>query len=109
MMGDRIEQRGDGNIGKAVTRTGDITARGTRGADSESRQFTIDDLRVELAELKQHLDDSDRAEIDAAVHEIDSSPSEERFNSLLKRIAGVAAVAGDAGVAVIAVVKELLT
>lgn len=107
MTGDSIHQYGSGSIGKAEhTGSGDIVAGGkyTDGPGPAA----IDVLLREVEALRQHLDESDRAEVDAAIGEINSNPPPERFNKLLQKIAGIATVVGAAGTPVITAIKMLL-
>lgn len=109
MNGDHIQQYGAGSIGKAEhSGSGDIVAGGKQVNGAESGAPAIDDLLRQVQALRQHLDESDRAEVDAAVEEINSNPSKERFNKLLQKIAGIATIIGEAGAPVIIAVKALL-
>lgn len=107
MSGDSYSQYGSGNIGRAEhTGSGDIVAGGTHGSGAGER--AIDVLVREVQALRQHLDTSDRAEVDAAIGEINSNPTRERLNKLLQKIAGIATVVGAAGTPVIVAIKTLL-
>ncbi|MHA5050249.1 hypothetical protein [Streptomyces sp. SD15] len=109
MSGDHIQQYGAGSIGKAEhVGSGDIVAGGKRVDASGPGEPALDNLLREVQALRQHLDESDRAEVDAAVEEIASNPSGERFNKLLQKIAGIATIIGEAGTPVITAVKALL-
>ncbi|MFI6401041.1 hypothetical protein [Streptomyces sp. NPDC050548] len=109
MSGDSFHQYGAGSIGKAThSGSGDIVTGGKHGPGPEAGPSALAGLLKEIEELRRHLDASDRAEVDATVEEIRSNPSEERFGRLLRRIAGIAAVIGEAGVPVIATIKALL-
>jgi hypothetical protein len=109
MSGDRIQQYGAGSIGKAQhSGSGDIVAGDKHAGGSESGKLAIDNLLREIQALRQHLDESDRAEVDAAVEEINSNPPKERFNKLLQKMAGIATVIGEVGTPVIIAVKALL-
>jgi hypothetical protein len=109
MSGDRIQQYGAGSIGKAEhSGSGDIVAGG-KGADgSPSQEQAIDNLLREVQTLRRRLDENDRAEVDAAVREIRSNPSGERFKKLIQKIAGIAVVIGEAGIPVVIAAKTLL-
>ncbi|WP_427920303.1 hypothetical protein [Streptomyces sp. cg40] len=108
MSGDSFHQYGAGSIGKAThSGSGDIVTGGKNGPGPEAGPSLAGLLR-EIDELRRYLDASDRAEVDATVEEIRSNPSEERFGRLLRRIAGIAAVIGEAGVPVITTVRALL-
>ncbi|MEU6378367.1 hypothetical protein [Streptomyces sp. NPDC046909] len=109
MSGDHIQQYGAGSIGKAEhTGSGDIVAGGknVRGPEPDTR--AIDELLREIQKLRPHLDESDRAEVDASVEELNEGPSEERFNKLLRGIAGIATVIGETGAPVILAIRALL-
>lgn len=109
MEGDSYTQYGAGSIGKAShTGSGDIVAGGKYGGGSAPEASAIEKLLAEVQEMRQHLDESDRAEVDAAVEELNENPSEERFRRVLRTFSGIAALIGEAGVPVIAAVKALL-
>lgn len=109
MSGDSFHQYGAGSIGKAEhSGSGDIVTGGKNGQGPGAGPSPLGDLLKEVQELRRHLDESDRAEVDATVEEIRANPSEERFGKLVRRIAGIAAVIGEAGVPVITAVKALL-
>ncbi|MDN3028111.1 hypothetical protein [Streptomyces sp. S.PB5] len=109
MSGDRIQQYGAGSIGKAEhTGSGDIVAGGKNVRAAESTAPALDDLLREIQKLRPHLDEHDRAEVDASVEEISANPSEERFRKLLRQIAGIATLIGETGAPVILAVRALL-
>jgi hypothetical protein len=109
MSGDSIRQYGPGSIGKAQhSGSGDIVAGGKSLDGAGAGASAIDNLLGEIQSLRQHLNDIDRAEVDSAVEEIKSNPSDERFDKLLQRIAGIATIIGDAGTPVVAAIKALL-
>ncbi|MET9463406.1 hypothetical protein ABZY44_01040 [Streptomyces sp. NPDC006544] len=109
MEGDSYTQHGAGSIGRAShTGSGDIVAGGKYGGGAAPDASAVEKLLAEVQEMRQHLDASDRAEVDAAVEEISSNPPEERFQRLLRTFSGIAALIGEAGVPVISAVKALL-
>jgi len=109
MSGDIINQYGSGGIGKAEhSGSGDIVAGGKHVDGSGPGEQAIDVLLREVQALRRHLDASDRAEVDAAIGEINSNPPPERFSKLLQKIAGIATVVGAVGTPVIAAIQALL-
>ncbi|GHA67898.1 hypothetical protein ACIQRS_09935 [Streptomyces termitum] len=107
--GDHIEQHGAGSIGKAEhTGSGDIVAGGkTVGATTGGP--ALEALLREIEKLRPHLDESDRAEVDAAADSIAAETSPDRRRGLVQRITGIAALLGEVGVPVIAAARALLT
>jgi hypothetical protein len=109
MSGDHIQQYGAGSIGKAEhSGSGDIVAGGKNVQGSGVEAPAIDILLREIQKLRPHLDESDRAEVDASVEEINANPSEERFKKLLRSIAGIATIVGETGAPVILAIRALL-
>lgn len=109
MAGDRYTQYGAGSIGKAShSGSGDIVAGGKYVGGSTPEASAVEKLLEEVQAMRQHLDDGDRAEVDAAVEEIRENPSEERFKKILRTFSGIAMLIGEAGVPVITAVKALL-
>lgn len=109
MAGESYTQYGAGSIGKAShTGSGDIVAGGKYVGGAAPDASAVEKLLEEVQAMRQHLDESDRAEVDAAVEEIQANPSEERFKKLLRVFSGIATVIGEAGVPVITAVKALL-
>lgn len=109
MGGDQYAQYGSGSIGSAKhTGSGDIVAGGKYTGGSSPDASAVEKLLEEVQAMRQHLDESDRAEVDAAVAEIQANPSQERFARILRTFSGIATVIGEAGVPVIAAVKALL-
>jgi hypothetical protein len=108
MSGDHIQQYGSGSIGKAEhTGSGDIVAGGkTVGATAGGP--AVEALLREIEKLRPHLDENDRAEVDAAADSIAEETSAERRRGLVQRISGIAALVGEVGVPVIAAAKALL-
>ncbi|MFJ8001852.1 hypothetical protein ACIQ7D_32915 [Streptomyces sp. NPDC096310] len=108
MSGDWIQQYGDGSIGKAEhTGSGDIVAGGkTVGATAQGP--AVEALLKEVEKLRRHLDEKDRAEVDAAAKSIAEETSPERRRGLVQRISGIAALVGEVGVPVITAAKALL-
>ena len=108
MSGDYIQQYGPGSIGKAQhSGSGDIVAGG-KSDSSVSERLAIENLLREVQAVRQHLNDGDQVEMDAAIEEINSNPPKERFNRALQRVAGIATVIGEVGVPVISAIKALL-
>ncbi|MHC3468127.1 hypothetical protein ACYF6T_05380 [Streptomyces sp. 7R007] len=109
MSGDHYHQYGDGAIGNAShSGSGDIVAGGKNVHGSEPAASRLDGLLREVQKLRRHLDEKDRADMDASVEEIRSNPSRERLRKLLQNIAGIATLIGEAGAPVIIAVKALL-
>ncbi|CAM5539290.1 hypothetical protein SAVIM338S_04266 [Streptomyces avidinii] len=109
MAGESYTQYGAGSIGKAShTGSGDIVAGGKYVGGTTPDVSAVEKLLEEVQAMKQHLDESDRAEVDAAVAEIQTNPSQERFGKILRTFSGIATVIGEAGVPVIAAIKALL-
>ncbi|MFZ3472125.1 hypothetical protein ACODT3_15780 [Streptomyces sp. 4.24] len=109
MAGDHISVHGPGSIGKAShTGSGDIVAGGKYAGGAAPDVSAVEKLLAEVQAMRQHLDESDRAEVDAAVAEIQANPSQERFARILRTFSGIATVIGEAGVPVIAAIKALL-
>ncbi|MBT2469402.1 hypothetical protein J7E97_16340 [Streptomyces sp. ISL-66] len=109
MAGDHISIHGAGGIGKAShTGSGDIVAGGKYAGGATPDASAVEKLLEEVRAMRQHLDESDRAEVDEAVAEIQANPSQERFGKLLRTFSGIATVIGEAGVPVIAAIKALL-
>ncbi|MGW4425820.1 hypothetical protein [Streptosporangium sp. NPDC004631] len=109
MSNEHIQQIGAGSIGKAIHKgRGDIVAGGktvgTAGPKSE-----IDDLLAAIDELRRHLDDVSRTELDAAVREIRPDSTRAELEGPLARIAGIAVLLGTVGGPVISAVQTLLT
>ncbi|MFI1360781.1 hypothetical protein ACH4TV_45515 [Streptomyces sp. NPDC020898] len=109
MTDGTYNQYGSGSIGSAEhTGSGDIVAGGKHIHGPGPGEQAIDVLLREVEALRAHLDASDRAEVDAAIGEINSNPPPERFNKLLQKIAGIATLVGAAGTPVITAIKMLL-
>ncbi|WP_328300217.1 hypothetical protein OG389_22210 [Streptomyces sp. NBC_00435] len=109
MGGDQYTQYGPGSIGKAShSGSGDIVAGGKYVGGSAPEASAVEKLLEEVQAMRQHLDTSDRAEVDAAVEEIRENPSEERFKRILRTFSGIATLIGEAGVPVITAIKALL-
>ncbi|MEU9232180.1 hypothetical protein [Streptomyces subrutilus] len=109
MSGDQYTQYGPGSIGRAEhSGSGDIVAGGKHVGVPQAGSPELRKLLDEVRAMRPHLDEGDRAEVDAAIEEISSNPSEGRFNKLLRTFSGIAALIGEAGVPVIAAVKALL-
>jgi hypothetical protein len=106
--GDHIVQYGHGSIGRAEhSGSGDIVAGGkvVNGPESSA---AIDTLLVAVESMRQYLDESDLAEIDSAVQQIDPDGTVSELGGPLRKIAGIASVIGDVGVPVINAIKGLL-
>ncbi|MBT2539215.1 hypothetical protein J7E99_00465 [Streptomyces sp. ISL-44] len=109
MGGDSYTQYGAGSIGKAEhTGSGDIVAGGKRVGGPEAGESAIETLLAEVRAMRQHLGEGDRAEVDAAIEELNSNPPEDRFRRLLGTFSGIATLVGEAGVPVINAVRALL-
>ncbi|WP_405491814.1 hypothetical protein [Streptomyces sp. NBC_00096] len=107
--GEHYTVHGAGAIGKAShTGTGDIVAGGKYVGGTAPEASAVEKLLEEVQAMRQHLDDSDRAEVDAAIEEIHENPSEERFKKILRTFSGIATLIGEAGVPVISAIKALL-
>lgn len=65
-------------------------------------------LLREIEKLRPHLDESDRAEVDAAADSIAEETSPEGRRGLVQRISGIAALVGEIGLPVITAAKALL-
>lgn len=75
MSGDSYTQYGAGSIGKAEhTGSGDIVAGGKRVGGPEAGESAIETLLAEVRAMRQHLGEGDRAEVDAAIEELNSNP-----------------------------------
>ncbi|MFJ8477822.1 hypothetical protein [Kitasatospora sp. NPDC094011] len=108
MSGDHIQQYGAGSIGKAEhSGSGDIVAGG-KTVGSTAGGPAVEALLQEIQRLRPHLDEHDRAEVDAAANSIAAETSAERRRSLVQRITGIAALVGELGVPVIAAARALL-
>ncbi|WP_217196996.1 hypothetical protein [Streptomyces buecherae] len=108
MSGDRVWQYGAGSVGKAKhTGHGDIVVGGkTVGATGAGP--SVEALLRAIEHIRPHLDENDRAEVDAVAESIAEETSIERRRSLVRRVSGVAALAGEAGLPVIAAATALL-
>ncbi|MGW6703722.1 hypothetical protein ACWGDE_02335 [Streptomyces sp. NPDC054956] len=108
MGGDQYTQYGAGSIGKAShTGSGDIVAGGKHAGGAAPEASALEELLEEVRAMRQHLDVADRAEIDAAVEEIQANPSEDGFRRILRTFSGIAALIGEAGVPVITAIRAL--
>ncbi|MCX5405356.1 hypothetical protein OHA37_15850 [Streptomyces sp. NBC_00335] len=109
MAGDQYRVTGAGAIGSAKhSGSGDIVAGGKYVGGNPPEASEVEKLIEEVQAMRQHLDDMDRAEIDAAVEELQTNPPEARFRRILGTFSGIATLVGEAGVPVIAAVKALL-
>ncbi|MFZ3499586.1 hypothetical protein ACODT5_41355 [Streptomyces sp. 5.8] len=109
MAGDSYTQHGAGSIGNAThSGSGDIVAGGKYAGGTPPEASAIEKLLEEVQAMRQHLDESDRAEVDAAVEELRENPPEGRFRRILGTFSGIATLVGEAGVPVITAVKALL-
>ena len=101
-MGDTINQYGEHGIAKAVHHgSGDIVSGDKYGGAPATVEAALEVLTREVQELRGRLDNEDRAQIDQALGEIRANPSGGRIKALLGKIAGIAALVGDAGVPVV--------
>ncbi|MEU5431100.1 hypothetical protein AB0H73_36605 [Streptomyces olivoreticuli] len=108
MSGDHIQQYGSGSIGKAQhTGSGDIVAGG-KSVGATAGEPAVEALLREIEKLRPHLDENDRAEVDAAVGSIAKETSPDRWRGLVQRISGIAALVGEVGLPVIMAAKALL-
>lgn len=109
MAGDSYTQYGDGSIGNAShSGSGDIVAGGKYVGITPPSASDLEKLIKEVQAMRQHLDEADRAEVDAAVEELQGNPPEVRFRRILGTFSGIATLIGEAGVPVITAVKALL-
>lgn len=109
MAGDSYTQHGDGSIGRADhSGSGDIVAGGKYVGGKPPEASAVEKLLEEVQAMRKHLDESDRAEVDAAVEELRENPPEARFRRILGTFSGIATLIGEAGVPVITAVKALL-
>ncbi|GGY63124.1 hypothetical protein [Streptomyces omiyaensis] len=108
MSSDQIHQYGAGSVGKAShTGSGDIVAGGkTVGAATPAT--ALDDLLAAVEGLRSHLDDTRRAELDAAAADLSPGATRAELEGPLTRIAGIAALVGAVGGPVVAAVQALL-
>ncbi|MFF5721800.1 hypothetical protein [Streptomyces buecherae] len=108
MSGDCVWQYGAGSLGKAEhTGHGDIVVGGkTVGATAEGP--AVQALLRAIENIRPHLDENDQAEVDAVVESIAEETSVERRRGLVRRVSGIAALAGEAGLPVIAAATALL-
>ncbi|MEU5362186.1 hypothetical protein ABZ354_01525 [Streptomyces sp. NPDC005925] len=108
MSGDHIQQYGSGSIGKAEhTGSGDIVAGG-KNVGVTAGGPAVEALLREIEKLRPHLDEKDRAEVDAAADSIAEETTQERRRALVQRITGIAAMVGEVGLPVILAAKALL-
>ncbi|XMA37452.1 hypothetical protein O1157_14935 [Streptomyces albogriseolus] len=109
MSGDHVQQYGSGNIGRAEhTGSGDMVAGGkTVGATVTDPAVRA--LLQEIAKLRPHLDQGDRAEVDAAAESLAEEASPERRRTLVQRVTGIAALVGEVGLPVVTAAKALLS
>ncbi|MFD6892171.1 hypothetical protein [Streptomyces sp. NPDC059957] len=109
MAGDSYTQHGAGSIGNAAhSGSGDIVAGGKYVGGNPPEASAIEKLLEEVQAMRKHLDEGDRAEVDAALEELQGNPPEARFRRILGTFSGIATLVGEAGVPVIAAVKALL-
>ncbi|MCM1967422.1 hypothetical protein [Streptomyces sp. G1] len=109
MAGDQYTVSGAGAIGKAAhSGSGDIVAGGKYVGGTPPEASALEKLLEEVQAMRRHLDESDRAEVDAAVEELGENPPEARFRRILATFSGIATLIGEAGVPVIAAVKALM-
>ncbi|MFE4260431.1 hypothetical protein [Streptomyces sp. NPDC056883] len=108
MQGDRYDVSGPGAIGQAKhSGRGDIVAGGKYVGGTPPEASALEKLIEEVQAMRQHLDESDRAEVDAALEELGENPPESRFRRILATFSGIATLIGEAGVPVIAAVQAL--
>ncbi|MGW1774807.1 hypothetical protein [Streptomyces sp. NPDC002104] len=109
MAGDSYTQHGAGSIGHAThSGSGDIVAGGKYVGGTPPEPSALEKLLEEVQAMRQHLDETDRAEVDAAVEELQGNPPEGRFRRILATFSGIATLVGEAGVPVIAAVRALM-
>ncbi|MFB7937683.1 hypothetical protein [Streptomyces sp. NPDC056049] len=110
MSSDQIHQYGAGSIGTANhSGSGDIVAGGkTVNAAPAAPATALDDLLAAIEGLRTHLDDTRRAELDAAAADLDPGAGRAELEGPLTRIAGIAALVGAVGGPVVAAVQALL-
>ncbi|MFI5764692.1 MULTISPECIES: hypothetical protein [unclassified Streptomyces] len=109
MAGDQYTVTGAGGIGKAThSGSGDIVAGGKYVGGGAPEASALERLLEEVRAMRQHLGESDRAEVDAAVEELGGNPPEARFRRILATFSGIATLIGEAGVPVITAVRALL-
>ena len=108
MTGEQFIQYGAGSIGKAThSGSGDIVAGG-KTVGAEAAASALDALLTAVAELRPHLDEARRAELDAAVRQISADRGRREMEGPLTRIAGIAALVGEVGGPVVSAVQTLL-
>ncbi|MFF2775776.1 hypothetical protein ACFVU3_12775 [Streptomyces sp. NPDC058052] len=109
MSSDQIHQYGAGSIGKAShTGSGDIVAGGKTVGAAATPSTALDDLLAAIEGLRTHLDETRRAELDAAAADLDADATRAELEGPLTRIAGIAALVGAVGGPVVAAVQALL-
>lgn len=107
--GDQYRVTGAGAIGNAShSGSGDIVAGGKYVGGTPPEASAIEKLLEEVQAMRGHLDETDRAEVDAAVEELRENPPEARFRRILGTFSGIAMLIGEAGTPVITAVKALL-
>lgn len=104
MSGDHIHQYGSGSIGKATHHgSGDIVS----GGKSADVGQAIAGLLAAVGELRQHLGERDRAEVDAAVAQIDPNKSQSELEGPLRKIGGIAALISEHGAPVLSAIAAV--
>jgi hypothetical protein len=107
MSGDIINLHGSGNIGRAThSGSGDILVINNSVGQSGS-ESSINDLLKAINDLRQHVDDSRKAALDAAVQEINSDQADSKLTGPIEKIAGIAVLLGEIGVPVINAIQAL--
>ncbi|GEB54111.1 hypothetical protein [Streptomyces cacaoi] len=108
-MGESFIQRGRGNIGQAIHYgAGDIVAGGKTVGSADPKEAAISELLAAIAEVREHLDDVRRAEIEAAAQEVRPERTRQELEGPLTRIGGIAALVGSVGGPVISAVQSVV-